>query len=316
MDFDSDIYDKFKKTSESPLKQSKKTFLPGKIIERNRARILVSRQEYSHPISLPSLPFFKNACACSLELLYGIREKKGSKLAASGIKDLHDAARNPLYKKEASTALNSINNGFNSVKTLLKSRFPASHKLSFLMLSYFNKEDFLYVDIETLSLDVNSPVIMIGAGYFTGDKYFVDQYTALDYASEYEMLEEFKKLLPGKKAFVTFNGRSFDIPFIDARIGYYGGASGLTAMHNFDLLHFSKKAYRGQTDSYRLKQVERMLKIKDRDDDIDGSEVGYYYNKFVATRDPSYITPIIHHNKEDIESLLLISNKLVEKWGK
>lgn len=314
MAIDSSMFDRFREDSKNPLKKRKKETLPGEILPSKNARVLLTVNKYSHTIHIPHIDVFRDNFACCLELLYGVREKKAGKFASCGIKSLRDAERIPQYASQAKAALKALDSGFDSVKKLMVKRFPRSRRLFFLLLSYFKKEELIFVDIESVGLSFDTPIIMIGAGYFEGEEFVVKQFTSLDYASEYEMLVKFAELLKGKKSFVTYNGGGFDIPYIENRLGFYGIENDIESMHNFDLLHFSRRAYMYVSESFRLKAVERLMKIKDRPDDIDGSEVAMYYDNFVRSKDPSWINPIIYHNKEDIESLLLIMNKLSEKW--
>lgn len=315
MDFNPDILAKFKKTGD--IKPAAGTAgLPGKIVNKNGSKILLSSAKSPVALTLPLRNDFICAYENCLELMYGIREKKAHKIAALGIKTLRDAAKSGHFEEEASALLKSLDNGFEYVRDVLDERFSCSHRMFFLLLSYFKKEELLFVDIETRSLNVETAIIMIGAGYFEGDVYRVDQFTALNEAAEYEVLQEFKKLLPGKKAFVTFNGRAFDIPYIENRLAYYGDTS-LSLVddyHNFDLLHFSRCAFKGMYVSYRLKEMEARVLKKFRKDDIDGSEVDYYYSRYLQTHNANFINPIIYHNNIDIVSLAELLDRLTEVW--
>lgn len=315
MDFNPDIIGKFRKTGEIKLAAAA-TGLPGKIIHKDGAKLLLSTDKTPMSLSLPSVSEFAAGYSNCLELIYGVREKKTLKFAECGIKNLHDAKKHEDYGKEAGRILEALDSGFEEIRSVLNDRFSSSHRMFFMLLSYFKKEELLFVDIETRSLNVETAIIMIGAGYFEDGAYRVDQFTALNESGEYEVLQEFKKLLKGKKAFVTFNGKAFDIPYIDNRLAYYGDTSCSLSedYHNFDLLHFSRCAFKGKYESYRLKEMEAQLLKKFRKDDIDGSEVDYYYSRYLQTHNANFINPIIYHNKIDIESLAELTSKLVETW--
>ena len=317
MEFNPDILAKFRKSGEiKPASEIKKSALPGRVITRNGGRFLIS--EYSTDNISLDLPFrsqFASAYESCLELIYGVREKKAGKFSECGIKNLHDASRHEHFGEEAGRILSALDGGFDGVKTVLEGRFSSSHRMFFLLLSYFNKEDLLFVDIETRSLNFETALIEIGAGFYKGNIFTVVQLTALDEAGEFEVLEEFKTLLEGKKAFVTFNGRSFDIPFIDSRYAYYAGPlPELGNMYNFDLLHFSRCAFKNMYESYRLKEIEARVLKKHREHDIDGSEVDYYYSRWLQTGNANFINPIIFHNKVDIVSLAELTAKLIDVW--
>jgi uncharacterized protein YprB with RNaseH-like and TPR domain len=305
-----------------PKKEDKKTptKLSGEVISRDSMKYMlnVNTREFSG-FSLPEPEYFRKEYVSTLELLYGVRDKKAQKILECGVKNLTDASGHETYGKEARLLISAVDSGLPAVRNVLSSRLSPSHRLFFLLLSFFKPEELLFVDIETKSLHIETSIIEIGAGYFEGNKFTVKQFTALTDSSEYLLLEEFAKLLPGKKAFVTFNGRTFDIPFIDGRMAYYGGPGipvEITSMHNFDLLHFSRRCYRREFDSYSLKAMEAQVLGKERDGDINGDEVHIYFEDFLATQNPEYIEPIVYHNREDIFALVQIMKRLLDRWIK
>ncbi len=241
------ILNKFKKQKPIVSPARKDKALPGKVINRGNVKFLESVSVFPHSILIPHKDILHRHYISSLELLYGIRDKKSEKLAASGIKDLIQLkASGHKAISEIDYILAALEKDFSSVKEVLSDRFSSSHKLLFLLLSYFNKEDLLFLDIETKSLAFETSILLIGAGYFDKDGFKVKQYTILEDAAEYEILDEFVKTFKDKKAFVTFNGRTFDVPFIDQRLSYYGISSNedFLGRHNFDLLHFSRNIFK------------------------------------------------------------------------
>jgi hypothetical protein len=320
MEINRDFLNKFKDFQVKKEVKHRRSELPGEVISRDNMKVLstVNFREF-RSFTLPEEEYFRKEYNSTLELLYGVRDKKALKIAALGINDLSGASNHRAFSSEAVQLLKALDNGMRSAKDVLSSRFTQSHRLFFLLASYFKPEELLFVDIETKSLFFETSIIEIGAGYFEGNKFTVKQFTALTDSSEYLVLEEFAKLLPGKKAFVTFNGRTFDIPFIDGRMSYYGGPQtpcDITGMHNFDLLHFSRSCYRREFDSYSLKAMEAQVLGKQREGDIDGAEVQVYFENFVNTQDPQYIEPIIYHNREDIYAMVELMERLFDKWIK
>ena len=318
MELDHYFLNKFKAPSDKKREKKQSSELPGEVISRNNVKFLVTTNSKEfRGFGLPERDIFNRVYNHTLELLYGVRDKMAGKILADGIKNLTDAAGHDRFREEAGFILSALEKDLHSIKEVLSSRFSASHRLYYLLLSFFKPEELLFVDIETKSLFFETSIIEIGAGYFEGSKFTVKQFTCLTDAAEYEILEEFGKLLPGKKAFVTYNGRTFDIPFIDGRISYYGGISfpgDLMELHNFDLLHFSRSCYKREFDSYRLKAMETQVLGKEREGDIDGSEIQIYFENYVRSQDPKYIEPIIYHNREDIYALVMLMERLTERW--
>jgi hypothetical protein len=60
--------------------------------------------------------------------------------------------------------------------------------------------------------------------------------------------------------------------------------------------------------------MEARLLNKHRKNDIDGSEVDYYYSRYLQTHNANFINPIIYHNNIDIVSLAELTQKLAEVW--
>jgi uncharacterized protein YprB with RNaseH-like and TPR domain len=318
-DLEYNILNKFKKQKNIISSEKKEKTLPGRVINRGNVKFLESDSVFPHSILIPRKDMFHKHYISSLELLYGIRDKKSEKLAAAGIKDLIQLkASGHKSSSEADYILQALEKDFSSIKEVLSDRFSSSHRLLFLLLSYFNKEDLLFLDIETKSLAFETSILLIGAGYFEKDEFKVKQFTILEDAAEYEILEEFVKTFKDKKAFVTFNGRTFDVPFIDQRLSYYGISSGMDFLtrHNFDLLHFSRNIFKNTQESFRLKQLECDVLGMKRECDIDGAEVEIYYDKYIRTGKPEFLAPIVEHNRTDIESLLLLLNKISGIWAK
>jgi uncharacterized protein YprB with RNaseH-like and TPR domain len=318
MAFDFNILNKFGTPATPPSrKKGHTTKLSGKTTERNGIKFLVSENTTEDSLKLPSVLYFEKEYRGCLELLYGVRGKKAEKLLGCGINDLPSAIGDPRHGEDAKKALETLSGGFDGIKTFMSERFGASNRLMFLLLSYFIPEELLFLDLETKSLNSETAVITSGLGYFDGGKFTVKQFTMLEDSAEYEILEETSKVLKGKKAFVTFNGKTFDIPFLYSRMSYYGfeNADALLGMHNFDLLHFSRCAYRGKYESYRLKELEKKVLNFHRDGDIGGEEVEIYYNNFISTQDPSYINPIIEHNRIDVHTMMRLVQEISKKWA-
>lgn len=320
MDINSGFFNRFRDLQ--PKKEDKKTLteLSGEVISRDSMKYMlnVNTREF-RGFTLPEPGYFRKEYGATLELLYGVRDKKARKIYDCGVRDLAGASGHETFGEEARRIMSALDNGLPAVRDMLASRFSPSHRLFFLLLSFFKPEELLFVDIETKSLFIETSIIEIGAGYFEGNKFTVKQFTALTDSSEYLVLEEFAKLLPGKKAFVTFNGRTFDIPFIDGRMAYYGAPKttvDIASIHNFDILHFSRCCYKREFDSYSLKAMEAQVLGKERDGDIDGAEIHIYFENFLSTQNPEYIEPIVYHNREDVFAMVQIMERLLDRWIK
>jgi uncharacterized protein YprB with RNaseH-like and TPR domain len=112
---------------------------------------------------------------------------------------------------------------------------------------------------------------------------------------------------------ITFNGKSFDLPYIKQRLAYYGLDAPLDNPH-FDVLHFTRRALREKLVDCRLETVEKYLGIK-RDINIPGALVPSFYDTYLRTRNVGPLVAIVEHNKQDLLTLGTLFSKLYEEWN-
>lgn len=314
MELDDGIFEKFK-IKKPGIKDPSEIKIPGEIIYKNSTEYLLSTSSYPDTCILPDYAFFKENYIKTLELIYGIREKKSKKLNESGINDLFKVAELTCFKNDVEKILAALNGGFENLKNTLKLRFSYSHKLFFLLLSFFKKQDLIFIDIETKNLSSESIIITIGLGYFENENFIIKQFTILNDAAEYEILNDIVKYFENKKAVISFNGKTFDIPFLENRFSYYSiEHSFFDCLFNFDLLHFSKNAFKGELNSFSLKDIEKYILKKQRKNDIPSDEIEIYYSNYLKTGNIKYLNAIIYHNQEDIKGMYLIFKKICERW--
>jgi hypothetical protein len=86
---------------------------------------------------------------------------------------------------------------------------------TFAALSGASVEDLLFVDIETTGLSSSVPLFLVGALRLDGEPR-LDLFLARDLPEERALLAAFARLAEGK-TLITFNGKSFDWPYIEGR---------------------------------------------------------------------------------------------------
>jgi hypothetical protein len=175
-----------------------------------------------------------------------------------------------------------------------------------------NPEDFVFIDIETLGL-FSRPIILFGVGVVEGHRLVVHQYILRDISEELPALMATVEHLSGDNpALVTFNGKSFDLPYLADRLAYYGmGAPG--RIPHFDVLHFSRRRWKDAFPSLRLTALEREILGIQREDDIPGQMVPEFYETYLRTGNIGPLVPIVEHNRQDIHSLALLFFHLLEE---
>ena len=118
------------------------------------------------------------------------------------------------------------------------------------------------MDIETKGLS-NVPIILIGVAEIKGDEIITSQYFLRDYTEEGAILDAYLSHLDEDSVHVTFNGKSFDVPFIKNRCTYNRISADLDLPH-LDLMYFAKNTCGRMTcqtaDCKQLKRNSSVLK--------------------------------------------------------
>jgi hypothetical protein len=190
--------------------------------------------------------------------------------------------------------------------------FQRSHPLALLSSGFHSAEDFVLIDIETLGM-FQRPIILLGLARVQGDGIRVEQYLLRRIDEEPAALSGLLEHLGGHRAFVTFNGRTFDVPYIRERLAYYGIRASLEGPH-FDVLHFSRRAWRDCVPDCKLTTLERCFLGIEREDDVPSAMVPEFYESYMRTGNPGPLVPIVEHNRRDLLTLASLFSKLHEEW--
>lgn len=167
----------------------------------------------------------------------------------------------------------------------------------------------LYLDTETTGLAGGSGTytFLIGLGRFapgpTGEPGFeVAQYFMEDYDGEAALVAACAEAFDAAQALVSYNGRSFDVPLLEARWRMQRRRPNFPALH-LDLLHYARKLWKLRLPSCSLGQVESDILGIRRLSDVDGSWVPRIYFDFVQGIRPERLVPVFDHHAQDIISM-------------
>jgi len=246
---------------------------------------------------------FRDEILSDLSLVHGIGPAVQRRLKAKGYLTLTDLASHPRYRSGAGDVLTCLTAGNTAdIINLIGARHSRSHPCILGTAGLHEPEDFLFFDIETLGL-FSRPIILLGIGALDNDKLQVFQYLLRDIEEEQAALLAAVDHLSGDHpALVTFNGRSFDLPYLADRLSYYGMGSPGDLPH-YDMLHFSRRRWKSELLSLRLTALEKeILRIR-RDNDIPGQMVPEFYEAYQKTGNCGPLVPIIEHNRQDVISL-------------
>ncbi|MCJ7821972.1 MAG: ribonuclease H-like domain-containing protein [Armatimonadetes bacterium] len=162
-------------------------------------------------------------------------------------------------------------------------------------------EDLVFVDIETAGLS-SAPLFLIGTMVWDGAGLVVRQYFARDYSEESAVTSLFLDGAAGTRMLVSFNGKSFDLPFIRTRAAANALPYDLSPPH-FDLLHESRRIWRDVLPDCRLQTLEQAICGRTRTSDIPGSEIPEAYHHYVRTGNAAQMVEVIEHNLLDLVTL-------------
>lgn len=179
--------------------------------------------------------------------------------------------------------------------------------------------NFAFFDIETTGFSRNkSKVILIGLLYPTTKGVKIIQLFANDLKEEKELLYEFINQIKNFDTLISFNGDTFDIPFLNDRFIHNSIDYKISKDLNLDILKDVRKNKDIlNLDNCKLKTVEKKLNIY-REDIINGKESVNLYFKYLKNKDSKIKSTILKHNYDDIYYLPKIMDiyNLIDKESK
>lgn len=191
----------------------------------------------------------------------------------------------------------------------LRSRAPTGIPWFEGVAGFFSPDEFVFLDIETMGLSFQEDIFLVGTLRWRQDRWLLRQAVLLSTDRPAELFDQMSLLIDGGAAWATYNGASFDIPFLRFALRRHGLSTiALDGLFVFDLLHSVRHWYRGILPNCRLKTVEEELLGVRRLDDVPGHAIPLQFAEFVATGDPAILARILEHNRQDLLSLKEIAN--------
>ena len=170
----------------------------------------------------------------------------------------------------------------------------------------------LFLDTETtgLSHGVGTVAFLVGVGFVEGDALVIEQYLMRDYSDEPELIDRLAARMADFDSVCTFNGKTFDMPLLQARFTMCRMRDRWRDLENLDLITASRRAWKLRLGSCRLANIETEILGMPREDDLPGSEVPARYFEFLKTGDEGLLAGIVEHNRQDIATLATLLVKL------
>lgn len=254
---------------------------------------------------------FKSQINNNLKLLPKIGIKTEQNLKNKGYTTIESLKNHDRYCDVASKFMDNIDDlSFAEIIEVLdNNKYSKKCRDNILKsISLTDKENFKFMDIETLGLS-NVPIILIGIAEIKKDNIISSQYFLRDIHEEGAIIEAYLSHLDDESVHVTFNGKSFDVPFIKNRCRYNRLDANLDLPH-LDLMYFAKNLWREKLPNCQLQTIEKELFGIERERDVPGQYIPNYYNTYLNERNIGPIVPIIEHNRQDIVSLASFLEKM------
>ena len=185
---------------------------------------------------------------------------------------------------------------------------PPEHEVGLLAVHALGLARVLFLDLETGGLG-SSPVFLAGTMYWNGEDFVLRQYFARHYGEEAALLRALAGTLAAFDAIVTFNGKSYDVPFLRDRARLHRVPISFPADH-LDLLHPARRRWRDVLPDCRLQTLELAICRRRRVGDVPGDEVPGLYHDYVRRGDPYRLVPVFHHNLLDVITMAEILRAL------
>jgi len=240
----------------------------------------------------------------NLRLLFGVGPRTEEKLRMLGFGSLEALLAHERWSAQAGELLRAIAAG-----DVHRLRRRGAYDRD--LLSFFDPEDLVFIDIETTGLYSALPLFLVGLLYLSGGELCLVQFLARRFDEERPLLLAVAQELPRFKMIVSYNGRAFDLPYLAGRFLAHRVPCRLDHTQ-LDLLAHARRKYRGCLPDCCLTTVEAAaLNGVSRTGDVPGHLIPELYHQFVRTQDPETIRGVVEHNALDLLSLARLI-KLVE----
>ncbi len=171
----------------------------------------------------------------------------------------------------------------------------------------------IFIDIETTGLSRKySDIISITVLLYEDDKYKIYQIFCQYKIDQPIALKYLKDLIKFKKYIITYNGNSFDIPFLTEKAEQNNIDLDFSSLIKIDLYnHMKRLKNKINTVDLKLKTVEKFFCLE-RNDTLGGKDVLTLYEAYQLEPRKEFSYLILKHNYEDVYNLPLVMNNIFE----
>jgi uncharacterized protein YprB with RNaseH-like and TPR domain len=175
-------------------------------------------------------------------------------------------------------------------------------------------EDLVVLDLETAGF-WGCPVFLVGMLLAEEGRLITLQLLARDYPEEAAIVGATATVLASRELLVTFNGKSFDVPFLAERALVHQIVPATGHRKHVDVLHPARRRYAGELPDCRLQTLERHVAGIHRVGDLPSAEIPAAYHAFAASGRLEELARVLHHSRVDLLATALLFAALARSNG-
>jgi uncharacterized protein YprB with RNaseH-like and TPR domain len=169
----------------------------------------------------------------------------------------------------------------------------------------------LFLDLETTGLTAAERIALAGTLRPEGGALRLRQRFAFDAADERLVLEGLLVEIQNSDVVITYNGRSFDLPFLARRLRWHRLPELPEDLRHIDLLLEVRRRHRREWPDCSLATAEERLLGKQRTGpDVPGREVPRRFADVREGAPVDLLVPVTRHNRIDLTSLVALHLQL------
>jgi uncharacterized protein len=183
--------------------------------------------------------------------------------------------------------------------------------------AWVSQEGVGVLDIESLGLHGSGVLaFLVGLGIQRAETLDCEQYLLVDPDGEEAMLAAIAARISAHRLWLTYNGRSFDIPVLAARctINRLDPAGMEPRLHG-DLLGPVRRLFRDRLGACTLRHAEMSLLNHHRAHDVPGFEAPARYRAWLRGAPAPVLAGVVEHNLQDIVSTVTVGARLAAHVG-
>ncbi len=166
-----------------------------------------------------------------------------------------------------------------------------------------------FLDTETTGLVGGSGTyaFLIGVGRITPQGFRIRQFFMREFGEEASLLSALDAHLKQFDVLITYNGRTYDQPLLETRFRMVRQRPPFGALEHLDLLFGARRLWKLRFESCRLVDLENQILGVERQGDLPGELIPYFYFEYLRTREIMRLVPIFRHNAVDILTLACLT---------